>query len=175
MTIDLVKMRDARADFDYSIPAADIEFESGEDAARLKNTVQIKGTVTKRIAQTDVAGEIAADAEIDCTRCLQPIEKKLKIPFRVSFVTPEFYTQAAEAELRADDLDVSLFDGDRINLTEVAREQILLDLPAQVFCTEDCKGLCRKCGANRNLVDCNCEEKEIDPRWQGLRELKTKS
>jgi uncharacterized protein len=45
-------------------------------------------------------------------------------------------------------------------------------LPEQAFCREDCRGLCEKCGANQNLIDCKCEEKEIDPRWQGLRELK---
>jgi uncharacterized protein len=57
-------------------------------------------------------------------------------------------------------------------LTELVREQILLAVPEQVFCREDCKGLCLKCSANRNLIDCNCEEKEIDPRWAALKNLK---
>ncbi len=170
MIVDLSQLRDARTDFEYSIPAKEIEFEA--DAARLKNTIEVKGSIAKQSAQTTVAGEITADAEVDCSRCLQPVERRLKIPFRASFVTPEFYTQAAEAEIRADDLEVSLFDGVRINLNELTREQILLDLPAQIFCTEECKGLCAKCGTNRNLVDCNCEEKEIDPRWAALKNLK---
>jgi uncharacterized protein len=46
-----------------------------------------------------------------------------------------------------------------------------LNLPEQVFCREDCRGLCAKCGANRNATDCGCEEKEIDPRWAGLKNL----
>ncbi len=170
MTVDLSQLKDAQTAFDFSLPAAEIELET--EAARLKDTVKIKGKITKQSAQTVVAGEIFADAEIECHRCLQPVEKKLEIAFTASFVTPEFYTQATEAELRADDLEVSVFAGDKIDLSELAREQILLDLPARVFCGEDCKGLCLKCGANRNLIDCNCEDKEADPRWAALKNLK---
>ena len=170
MIVDLSQIKDAQFVFDFSIPADEIDFET--DAARLKNKVEIKGKVTRQSAQTNVAGEIYADAESDCSRCLKPVERRIEISFDTNFVTPEFYTQATEAELHADDLEVAVFAGDRIDLSELAREQILLDLPAQVFCAEDCKGLCRKCGANRNLINCSCEEKEIDPRWAKLKELK---
>lgn len=170
MIIDLSQLKGAQTAFDFTLPADEIDFDA--DAARLKNTVEVKGKVVRQSAQTNVAGEIFADAEIECSRCLQPVERRLKISFDTNFVTPEFYTQAAEVELHADDLEVAVFAGDKIDLTELAREQILLDLPAQFFCREDCKGLCQKCGANRNLIDCNCEETEIDPRWAKLKELK---
>jgi uncharacterized protein len=68
-------------------------------------------------------------------------------------------------------LDVAVYEGDKIDLGELVREQIILNQPEQVFCREDCKGLCEKCGANRNLIDCKCEEKEIDPRWAALKNL----
>jgi uncharacterized protein len=74
--------------------------------------------------------------------------------------------------VRNDDLDVSIYDGEKIDLTDLVREQILLDLPTQILCQEDCKGLCQKCGANLNEVNCNCEENEIDPRWSALKNLK---
>lgn len=170
MIANLSQLKDTQTAFDFTVPADEIELET--DAARLKNSVEVKGEITKQSAQTNVAGEIRAEAEMDCSRCLQPVEKKLEIKFQASFVTPEFYTQAKEAELRADDLEVSVLDDDKIDLTELAREQILLELPARVFCREDCKGLCQKCGANRNLLSCNCEEKEIDPRWLMLKNLK---
>jgi len=65
-----------------------------------------------------------------------------------------------------------VFEGDELDLTELVREQILLNLPEQTFCNPDCKGLCPKCGQNRNLIDCNCEENETDPRWAALKNLK---
>ena len=61
--------------------------------------------------------------------------------------------------------------GNAIDLAEIAREQILLELPQQFFCKDDCRGLCEKCGRNLNLKDCDCEDDEIDPRWAALKNL----
>lgn len=173
MIIDLITLGNSPREFEFSLSPEEIELES--DLAKLKNAVNVKGTLTKHIAQTDIEGEIKTKLEFECTRCLQTIEQDLKIPFSAAFVLKENFTQAKEAELKAEDLDVSIIEGNEIDLSEVVREQLLLNLPEQVFCKEDCKGLCPKCGANRNLINCNCIEKEIDSRWQGLRELKFKN
>lgn len=170
MIIDLITLRDSPHEFEYLLEAQEIDLDS-EDA-ELKNTVKVKGKLIKHIAQTDVEGTIGAHLEIECSRCLQKIDKDLEFAFEAAFVTPENFTEAKEAELNAKDLDVSVIEGNEIDLTELVREQILLNLPEQVFCREDCKGLCEKCGANRNLIDCNCKEKEIDPRWAALKNLK---
>lgn len=170
MKVDLSIIKGSPLVFDFLLQPGEIDLE--DDAVKLKSDAQVAGTLTGRIAQTDVEGRIHAEVELECTRCLQPLERSLEFPFEAIFVTPENYTEEKETELRAQDLEVSVVEGNEIDLTELAREQILLNLPAQVFCSEDCKGLCQKCGANRNLVDCNCEEKEIDPRWAALKNLK---
>ena len=74
--------------------------------------------------------------------------------------------------MSGEDLSTDVLPDGRIELNDIVREQILLNLPEQVFCTEECKGLCPKCGADRNLINCNCEETEIDPRWSALKNLK---
>ncbi|MGI9036042.1 MAG: YceD family protein [Pyrinomonadaceae bacterium] len=170
MIIDLINLKDATAAFDFLIEpdAVDLEAEN----VKLKNPVRVTGKVSRGIAQTNVAGKIFAEAEIECARCLQATEQNLEIPFKAAFVTPENYTQAKEAEIGTEDLDVSIFKGDKIDLNELVREQILLNLPEQIFCRADCRGLCEKCGANRNLINCNCIEKEVDPRWSALKNLK---
>ncbi len=172
MIIDLIKLGKASFDFEFSPDSSEINLEG--DIARLKKTITAKGKLTGRIAQTDVEGMISAEIEIDCTRCLQPVEKKLDISFNAVFITPENYSEERELELRSDDLDVSILEDDKIDLTELVREQILLNVPTQFFCRENCQGLCENCGANLNLTKCNCKDDEIDPRWQGLRELKFK-
>ncbi len=173
MIIDLITLRDSPFEFEISLAPEEIDLESGD--AKLKTAAGVKGKLTRHIAQTDVEGTIRAELEVECTRCLQKIDKAAEFEFEAAFVTQENFTEAKEAELNANDLDVSVFEGDKIDLTELVREQILLNLPEQVFCRADCKGLCEKCGANRNLIDCSCQEKEIDPRWQGLRELNIKN
>lgn len=170
MIIDLITLEDSPYRFELSLEAQEIGLDG--DEARLKSDTKVKGVLTRHIAQTDTEGTIEAEVELECARCLQKIDKKLNFAFKESFVTPENYTQAKEAELNADDLDVSIIEGNKINLAELVREQILLNLPEQVFCKEDCRGLCPKCGANRNLIDCKCIEKEIDPRWAGLKNLR---
>lgn len=170
MIIDLIRLQKSPFHFSSSLAPADVDLDG--DEAKLKNEIAVEAVLTKRIVQTDVEGEINADVEIECTRCLQAADEHLKIPFSVSYVAPENYTAEKEAELKADDLQVAVFDGEKIDISELVREQILLNLPDPVYCRADCKGLCGKCGANRNLINCNCEEKEVDPRWAALKNLK---
>lgn len=170
MIIDLITLENSPFRFEFELAPEEIDL-SGEDA-KLKNNVRVEGVLTKHIAETNVEGQIFAKVETECTRCLQKVGQDLEFSFETAFVTPENYTEAKEAELNVKDLDVSIFDGKQIDVREIVREQIILNLPEQIFCSETCKGLCAKCGADRNLIDCNCKEKEIDPRWAALKNLK---
>jgi len=55
--------------------------------------------------------------------------------------------------------------GDRI------RDAVILELPVRIYCTTDCKGLCPQCGQDLNQEACSCAEKEVDPRWEGLKKI----
>ena len=55
-----------------------------------------------------------------------------------------------------------------IDISDDIRQMILLSIPLKLLCNEDCKGLCPKCGKNRNNEQCDCREDQADPRWQGL-------
>ena len=89
----------------------------------------------------------------------------------MEYVTPETYEATNQVELNESDMQLSVFDGEAIDLDDLVREQILLTLPSRVLCEDDCKGLCPVCGSDRNIVSCQCETNEIDPRWKALREL----
>jgi uncharacterized protein len=136
---------------------------------------RILGKLKKGIVQVDVAGNISAKIEVECSRCLSLVNSTLELSFKVSYITAEHYTDEKDSELHGEDLEISIYDGEKIDLTDLAREQILLNLPTQTFCRENSEGLCPKCGVNLNEKACNCETKEIDPRWQSLRELKIKN
>jgi uncharacterized protein len=170
MIIDLFQLSEPDFEFAFELPAADINLE--EEAVQLEKPVKIAGNLRKGIAHVDINGTIAGEIEVECTRCLSPTKTPIDFPFKAVYVTEENYTTDPEAELRGEDLDVAIFDGEKIDLADLAREQILLNLPARFLCSPDCKGLCAKCGANKNTVNCICEENEIDPRWQALRDLK---
>jgi uncharacterized protein len=78
------------------------------------------------------------------------------------------------AEVAEGDLDLFPFDGDKIDLEPLMREQFVLAIPYAPLCKEDCKGLCPQCGIDRNTASCTCE-KPIDPRLAALKGLKLPS
>ena len=57
-----------------------------------------------------------------------------------------------------------------LDLDELIQEEIQLFLPSKILCTEDCKGICQKCGANLNVNECNCKP-DVDPRMSALLQL----
>jgi uncharacterized protein len=77
-----------------------------------------------------------------------------------------------EGDDEREDLEYSVYDGEEIDLTPFIREQMLLALPTRPLCSDDCRGLCPRCGANRNERDCGCREDMFDPRLSVLRSLK---
>src|SRR4051812_26969516 len=135
------------ASYDFRIPAEEFDLEM--PGVTLRGDVRVTCEVVRHIIETDVHGTVEADAEIGCTRCLKPVSEKLTFPFEVSFVAPEAFSSQSEVELKESDLGVDVVDGEQIDLKEVAREQILLNLPEQVVCQVDCKGLCERCGVNK--------------------------
>ena len=169
MIVDLASVSGS-ASYDFRVPAE--EFDLDTLGVTLKGEVHVTSEIARHIIQTDVKGTIEAEAEIDCTRCLTPVSETLSIPFEVSFVAPEVFSSDSEVELKEGDLGVDVVDSEQIDLKELAREQILLSLPEQVVCQADCKGLCERCGVNRNVEQCRCGEDDIDPRWAALKGLK---
>lgn len=157
----------------------ELEIDERLDAAKvdleLPNTtvlsdVSIVGKLTRHSQSVVLGGKLETALHVDCDRCLDPQEVPVNIDLDLEFVGSNDFANAANFEVASDDLKIDLADGE-IDLVEIAREQILLDLPQQFFCSESCKGLCTKCGANLNLTECNCIEQEIDPRWAALKNL----
>ena len=75
-----------------------------------------------------------------------------------------------EIEISEDELEIGFYSGDGIELADVATEQVILSVPMKVICRADCRGLCPACGANRNLVSCNCSTPQEDSPFASLKE-----
>lgn len=170
MILDLDDLEDSQRSFDLKLEPGEVELETEE--VDIRREISVSGNVTKGAVQTAVAGNILAEIRVDCSRCLEKVDISQEIPFEVSFVTDTDFSLDKETEISDEDLNISVLEDEKIDFSELVREQILLALPSQVLCRDDCKGLCRICGGSKNLVNCKCEEEETDPRWAALRELK---
>ena len=77
----------------------------------------------------------------------------------------------ADRTVGEEDLDTAFYRDGVIDLRELVREQLYLQLPMKPLCQPECRGLCPSCGANRNVVACTCAQRPPDPRLAALRDL----
>ena len=69
-----------------------------------------------------------------------------------------------------DNLDIVLLEEGKVDVGDLARTEFILEMDIQTLCSEDCKGLCSRCGADLNLGPCSCK-KDVDPRLAALAKL----
>ena len=165
MIIDLASVGRNPKPIDLAFESTDIDLDDG---TRLTTNVAFAGDISRDGIKTHIRGRIEAGVETDCFRCLEPVAKKIDVQFEDVFVDAANEPTVDEIELGEGDLDESLITTNEIDMAEVVREQLILATTETVYCKVDCKGLCPKCGGNRNLIDCRCEDNEIDPRWAAL-------
>lgn len=128
--------------------------------------------VTKTLKNIIVKGEIHADLQVECCRCLDHFAYPLRTEFTETLVPAEDIDGEEERELTEEDFEFGFYRGETVNLDQVIAEQILLLIPVKPLCSESCKGLCPVCGANRNQKECNHEGERIGGPFEALRGFK---
>ena len=113
-----------------------------------------------------VRGELAARFGQECRRCLEPVPGELAQEVTLVFVPSDEAGEEDDGDARAFDAGASELD-----LSESIREELVFAIDPYVVCDPECKGLCPRCGVNRNTDSCDCTEDEVDPRWDALRAL----
>ena len=169
MRIELVNLEHGKGDF-TRVYQPD-ELGSFDERVSVVEPVKVSGSVRVTAAEVLVNGHIETRARVECDRCLQPVELQVKTDFDLQYITGGAYESSDAAELNQEDLTVSVFDGETIDVDEIVKEQILLAVPTRMLCRPDCKGICPDCGIDRNTGDCACGNEEVDPRWAALKNL----
>jgi uncharacterized protein len=171
MRIEVDKLNETAVPFTTVYEPGQLELE--DELTRLVSEARLEGRASKWREQVRLRGKINASVEVRCDRCVAPVVYPVNADFDATYVPAEVLTTDAEAtELQEDDLTFATYEGDEVDIDELAREQLLLALPARHLCREDCKGLCPTCGEDLNTQACHCERQEIDPRWAALAALK---
>jgi uncharacterized protein len=169
MRVELARLDNESTDFAHEYSAGELTLD--DDRVVLVEGPRISGHISRHENRVVVTGKFAAAAHVECDRCLQPLKLPISSNFKLEYVTARTYMSLDKVELAEEDLALSIFDGEYIDVDEIAREELLLALPTQAICRESCKGFCPTCGVDRNATACNCDAAEIDPRWMGLRDL----
>ena len=105
-------------------------------------------------------GNLIVEVSGLCDKCAKQITKKFDFPFEICFCKDQ-----------TSDPDMFVYSGSKLDVTEAFNQEIVLNLPTSFLCKEDCKGLCPKCGADRNVCDCGCDTTKENP-FSFLKNLK---
>lgn len=123
--------------------------------------VRVSGLVGNHTGVVELSAKAEFVLDMDCDRCAKPI--------KLALTADVFHTLVTSLNDEAND-ELLLINELRFDLDPLVTEDIFLELPSKFLCSEDCKGVCPKCGKDLNTGSCSCE-KEIDPRLAALKQL----
>ena len=128
--------------------------------------VKAIGTVRNTAGVLVMKGLITTCIHGTCDRCAADFDREMEIPIDAVLVT-ELANEENEDEW------VFPLEGDSADLEDIVRTTFVLNMDSKLLCSDDCKGLCCRCGKNLNDGPCDCR-KEIDPRLAALKQLLNK-
>lgn len=145
-------------DFQFELDLSDVEFSGRYPVTR---PVLISGEVRNAadVLHLDMTARTTLDAVCDrCGRAF-PLDKELS-----------YHCMLAESLENGESDEIELLEDGKADIGDLARTAFILGMDTKTLCSEDCKGLCSRCGADLNLGPCSCK-KEIDPRLEALAKL----
>jgi len=140
----------------------EIDFSfSAEDEELISGAVEVRSTVENRAGIVTYCGKADFVLCAECDRCAESFSRQMTVDFEHVLVS----------ELQSDENDdYVLVEGMKLDAASLIREDIILSLPTQILCKQDCKGLCHICGTNLNYKQCGCK-KPVDSRLAVLMQL----
>ena len=170
MRIELENMEDGRGNFAHTYQPEELNLI--DERVRVTEPISVNGRVRKSGSEVNVSGRVETRVNVECDRCLNTLEMPVSAGFKLQYITGQEYENSCATELTTDEMALSVFDGEAIDVDEIVREQILLSVPDHALCDENCRGICSMCGTNLNAGSCECKSSEVDPRWAALRNFK---
>ena len=176
MFLSLQEMEVRKARFDETFAPLEIDFADSE--VWQAGPLHAEG-VAELLANTDgevrIKGHLTVEMESECARCLGRARFPLDSTFDLFYRPVSFIARDEEVAIDEGEAEIGFYEGAGLELEDVLREQVLLLLPMQLICREDCKGICPVCGGNRNEASCNCRVQTADDRWSALRNVENRN
>jgi uncharacterized protein len=180
LLITVVDLEREPLEFSETVPPGVIDYGSG---IRQLDGLPVRGRadlLTENRGAHELIQDIRLRAgyqgnfEMPCARCLDPVAYRLEEQFDLLFRPTGVDAEGSERAISTSDTEIGYYDGGRLALEDVLREQVLLSLPPRALCQQECKGLCPRCGKNRNTEVCACDTSQIDARWTALADLRSR-
>ena len=168
MRIELENLERGGGDFSREYAPGDLRFDDQD--LRLVEPVVVAGRI-RRKNEVELRGRLVTKVAVACGRCLKSVEFPIEVEFTERFTAAVAWKDEEQHELQPEDLDLAVFDGQGIELDDLVKEEIMLAIPVRTLCQEQCQGLCPNCGTDLNAGSCDCATRQIDSRWEKLKDL----
>jgi uncharacterized protein len=155
------------------IPKEGLDLQIEEEVAfgNISAPVKAQLRVEKLGTEILVRGNFTAEVILQCSRCLKDFTHIISVPVDAVYHPIDELKGEDHYEIKNEELDTDFYSGDELELTTLLQEQIDLNIPMKPLCADICKGICPVCGIDLNLNNCTCQDKKIDPRFEGLKKL----
>ncbi len=146
----------------------DLEEKLTPEDVSLPCTARSRLSLNKVGTEIMITGRLKADMDLRCSRCLKEFSQSLDLPVNVIYHPIEEAGEERHA-LKDDEMDMGFYKEGELDLHELLKEQVLLNEQMKPLCSEQCRGICPKCGTDLNTGQCGCSRKDIDPRLEALK------
>ena len=150
-----------KIDIDYILLTEQIDGVSFEDA-------HVVGVLTDNSGYMRLKLQATLFYHGECARCLAPVDGVFSLDFERTVTTEGTIDEERLEELED---EYVVLQGHELSVDDALLEELALSFPTRLLCSEDCEGLCPKCGKPKREGDCGCPTKEIDPRLAVLATL----
>jgi uncharacterized protein len=172
LSVKELELRKIRFDETFEPGQIDFTGEELEQGSPLRATGEAESLEDSE-GEIRIQGTYSVEMTAQCDRCLGRARFPLEAQFDLYYRPASQIAQVDEVEIDEGEAEIGFYEGKGLELADVLREQVMLALPMQRVCSEDCKGICPVCGRNRNEAMCDCKVENTDDRWNGaLRNLK---
>lgn len=113
-----------------------------------------------------VTGVLHLQIEIPCSRCLDNVNTDFLIE-----ISRELDMKLSDEDREKDLEDSSFISGYELHVDKLIYNEILMNWPMKILCSEDCKGICNRCGTNLNSGTCDCDTTVLDPRMSIIKDI----
>ncbi|KUG23688.1 protein, clustered with ribosomal protein l32p [hydrocarbon metagenome] len=149
-------------------------FRDSEKPDFVLKKVDVDCLITMTSGTVFIKGSFSAFIDICCSRCLEHASLPIGGDFNYTLIPAKAETRE-DLELTPEELEITYYQGDFIDLAPIICEQLILQIPMKALCTEECKGLCPHCGMNLNRSSCNCHLNVVNDRMAVLKNFRVKN
>ena len=151
----------------YTVPLEMTHFKGPDGSYKVVEKEPVTLVITNQGERVlTVTGKAVLSLEMPCARCLDPVI----VPFELEIDQELDMNQTKED--RIDALDEQFYiNGYNLDVDQLVGNELTLNLPMKVLCSEDCKGISNRYGTNPGSGEGDCEDGPLDPRMSVIQDI----